>query len=65
MKMIKKTLVEKLFKSIFLGMIGLVFGFTAGSLFADIGIATYIPWTEILTFLGGIAGFFVGWADEE
>jgi hypothetical protein len=63
--MIKKELVEKLFKAIFLGLIGLVFGFVAGGLFADIGIATYIPWTEILTFLGGIAGFFVGFADDE
>lgn len=63
--MIKKALVEKMFKAIFLGLIGLVFGFTAGNLFADIGIASYIPWTEILTFFGGIAGFFVGFVDEE
>jgi len=62
--MIDKLLLAKLFKSIFLGMIGLVFGFTAGSLFADIGIASYIPWSEIMTFLGGIAGFFLGFADD-
>jgi len=63
--MIKKAIVEKLFKSIFLGMIGLVFGYTAGALFGDIGIATFVPWEEILTFLGGLAGFFVGFSDDE
>jgi hypothetical protein len=62
--MIGKALVEKVFKAIFLGMIGLVFGFMAGELFADIGIASYIPWSEIMTFLGGIAGFFLGFIDD-
>jgi hypothetical protein len=63
--MIKKVLIYKLMKAIFLGLIGLVFGNIAGQLFTDIGIATSILWTEIMTFLGGVAGFFLGFADEE
>ena len=63
--MIGKALVEKVFKAIFLGMIGLVFGYMAGALFGDIGIASYIPWEEIMTFLGGLAGFFLGFVEDE
>ena len=63
--MLNKGLFKKIFTAIFLGLIGLVFGSIAGALFADIGIASYIAWEEILTFLGGIAGIFLGLTYEE
>ena len=65
MNMIKKALIYTLMNAVFLGLVGLVFGNIAGGLFTDIGIANTIPWTEILTFLGGLSGFILGLVDEE
>ena len=60
-----KALFPKLIWGFFLGLIGLVFGFIGGELFAVIGIAPTIPWTAIFTFLGGLVGFLAGWIGLE
>ena len=59
-----KGLFAKLPKA-FLGLlVGLILGGMGGGLFANIGYATFIPWEEILLFLGGLFGFVLGYSDE-
>lgn len=50
----------KLVKAGLFGIGGLLFGYIIGSIFAQIGIAPYIPWEDVITFLGGLGGFSLG-----
>jgi len=64
--MLSKLLLAKLLKSIFLGLIGIAFGYMAGGVFEGMGIYTdVLPWQEFVTFLGGIVGILMGFSDSD